>query len=78
MALLIGIVIFSVFSITEATMFILIALGAVFAIYGISSIVSHLSTPSAFRSCDLKFLGGIISLILATACIFEFVQVIIK
>ena len=77
-ALLIGIVIFSVFSISEASMFMLIAFGVVLAAYGISTIVSHLSTPSAFRSCDFKFFKGIFSLIISTFCIVEFIHLLIK
>ena len=78
LTLIIGIVIFSVFSMAEATMFLLITLGVGLAIFGLSSIASHLATKSAFRSCDIKFLGGIISLALAGLCIFEFIQIIMK
>lgn len=64
LALLIIITIINVFSVAEASMFILITLGVVFTGYGIFTITSHLCTPSTFRSCDIKFLKGLLSILL--------------
>lgn len=65
LASLIIITSFIIFNISEAAMFILIILGATLTFRGISSIVvCHLSTPSIFRSCDIKFFKGLLCILL--------------
>ena len=68
----------SVLNMAEATMLSLITVGAVSLIAGGINISKHLTTPTAFRRCDIKYILSLGSLAVGILCIIEIARMIIK
>ena len=70
------ITIVSLLFVTKEILLLLIALGVVCLVPAGLNISKHLTTPTAFRRCDFKFIIGIGFLSVSIFCIVQIIQII--